>query len=135
VATRIVHLPGTGGKLDRPSYKQVCTNTTGHAEAVEVLFDPAKTSYEKLARLFFEIHDPTQLNRQGPDAGTQYRSVIFTADEAQKETAQKVMEELRASGRFKKPIATGIVPASKFTRAEEYHQRYYEKNKKKACAF
>jgi len=125
----------TGGTTEDPDYGQVCTDRTGHAEAVRVTFDPSIVPYEDLVRFFFAIHDPTQVNRQGPDAGTQYRSVIFTADEAQKETAQKVMDELRASGRFTKPIATGIVPASKFTRAEETHQRYYEKNKKKACAF
>jgi peptide methionine sulfoxide reductase msrA/msrB len=125
----------TGGKIENPDYRQVCTDRTGHAEAVRVTFDPLIVSYEDLVRFFFAIHDPTQVNRQGPDVGTQYRSMIFTADTAQKETAQKVMEELRASGRFEKPIATGIVPASKFTRAEETHQRYYEKNKKKACAF
>ena len=125
----------TGGTTEDPNYGQVCTDRTGHAEAVRVTFDPSIVPYEDLVRSFFAIHDPTQVNRQGPDVGTQYRSVIFTADEAQKETAQKVMDELRASGRFTKPIATAIVPASNFTRAEEYHQRYYEKNKKKACAF
>jgi peptide methionine sulfoxide reductase msrA/msrB len=125
----------TGGMTENPDYGQVCTDRTGHVEAVRVTFDPTIIPYEDLVRFFFTIHDPTQVNRQGPDVGTQYRSMIFTSDEAQKKTAQRVMDELRASGRFTKPIATGIVPASKFTRAEEYHQRYYEKNKKKACAF
>jgi len=125
----------TGGMTENPDYGQVCTDRTGHAEAVRVTFDPSIIPYEDLVRFFFTIHDPTQVNRQGPDVGTQYRSMIFTADEAQKKTAQGVMDELQASGRFTKPIATGIVPFSKFTRAEEYHQRYYEKNKKKACAF
>lgn len=125
----------TGGMTENPDYGHVCTDRTGHAEAVRVTFDPSIVSYEDLVRFFFAIHDPTQVDGQGPDVGTQYRSEIFIADETQKETAQKVMDELQASGRFTKPIATGIVPASKFTRAEEYHQRYYEKNKKKACAF
>ena len=125
----------TGGMTENPDYGQVCTDKTGHAEAVRVTFDPSIIPYEDMVRFFFTIHDPTQVDGQGPDVGTQYRSVIFTADEPQKETAQKVMDELQASGRFTKPIATGIVPASKFTRAEEYHQRYYEKNKKKGCVF
>ena len=125
----------TGGMTENPDYGQVCTDKTGHAEAVRVTFDPSIIPYEDMVRFFFTIHDPTQVDGQGPDVGTQYRSVIFTADEPQKKTAQKVMDELQASGRFTKPIATGIVPASKFTRAEEYHQRYYEKNKKKGCVF
>ncbi|MCJ7644579.1 MAG: peptide-methionine (S)-S-oxide reductase MsrA, partial [Candidatus Aminicenantes bacterium] len=125
----------TGGMTENPDYGQVCSDRTGHAEAVRVTFDPTIIPYEDLVRFFFTIHDPTQGDGQGPDVGTQYRSVIFTADEPQKETAQKVMDELQASGRFTKPIATGIVPASKFIRAEEYHQRYYEKNKKKGCVF
>ena len=125
----------TGGTTENPDYAQVCTDKTGHAEAVRVTFDPSIIPYEDLVRFFFTIHDPTQIGRQGPDLGTQYRSVIFTADEAQLKTAQRVRDELQASGRFTKPIATAILPASKFTRAEEYHQRYYEKNKKRACAF
>jgi methionine-S-sulfoxide reductase len=125
----------TGGKTKNPNYEQVCTDRTGHAEAVRVTFDPLIISYEDLVRFFFTMHDPTQLNRQGPDTGSQYRSAIFTANDSQKETARKVMEELRASGLFKRPIATEVVPASEFTRAEEYHQRYYEKNKIKSCGF
>jgi peptide methionine sulfoxide reductase msrA/msrB len=125
----------TGGTTRDPNYAQVCSDRTGHAEAVQVTFDPAAVSYETLVRFFFTIHDPTQVDRQGPDVGSQYRSVIFTHDEAQKETAQKVMAEIGASGRFRKPLATALVPASRFTRAEEYHQRYYEKNEKKSCAF
>ena len=93
-----------------------------------VLFDPRQVSYEKLARLFFEIHDPTQVNRQGPDHGTQYRSAIFYHDENQKETAQKIMAELSSSAKFKKPLATEIVPAKAFYKAEEYHQKYFEKH-------
>jgi peptide methionine sulfoxide reductase msrA/msrB len=122
----------TGGTTENPDYAQVCTDKTGHAEAVRITFDPSIVPYEDLVRFFFTIHDPTQINRQGPDVGTQYRSVIFTADEAQLKTARRVRDELQASGRFTKPIATAILPASKFTRAEEYHQRYYEKNKKRA---
>ncbi|HEX2695814.1 MAG TPA: peptide-methionine (S)-S-oxide reductase MsrA, partial [Acidobacteriota bacterium] len=125
----------TGGSTKGPTYAKVCTDRTGHAEAVRVTFDPATVSYEDLVRFFFTIHDPTQVDRQGPDVGTQYRSVIFYYDEAQKETALKVMAQVGASGLFRKPLATALVPASEFTRAEEYHQRYYEKNDKKSCAF
>ncbi len=124
----------TGGSTKGPTYSQVCTDRTGHAEAVRVTFDPAAVSYEALVRFFFSIHDPTQVDRQGPDVGTQYRSVIFYHDEAQKETARRVMAEIGASGRFHKPLATALVPASEFTPAEEYHQRYYEKHDKKSCA-
>ncbi len=125
----------TGGATKDPTYGEVCSDRTGHAEAVRVTFDPAVVSYEELVRFFFTIHDPTQVDRQGPDVGTQYRSVIFFHDQTQKETALKVMAEVGASGRFEKPFATTLVPASEFTRAEEYHQRYYEKSGKKACAF
>ena len=125
----------TGGTTREPTYAQVCTDRTGHAEAVRVTFDPAAVSYEDLVRFFFTIHDPTQVDRQGPDVGTQYRSAIFYHDEAQRETARKVMADIGASRRFGKPLATALVPASEFTAAEEYHQRYYEKNEKKSCAF
>ena len=124
-----------GGTTKAPTYAQVCTDRTGHAEAVRVTFDPAIVSYEELVRFFFTIHDPTQVDRQGPDVGTQYRSVIFTRDAAQRETAQKVMAEVEASGHFEKPLATAVAPALEFTRAEEYHQRYYEKSGTKACEF
>ena len=123
----------TGGTTPNPTYNQVCTDRTGHAEAVRVVFDPGVVSYEELVRQFFSLHDPTQVNRQGPDVGTQYRSVIFYHNEEQKETARKIIQELDAAGAFKKPIATGIVPASEYTRAEEYHQKYYQKHKKGAC--
>ena len=123
----------TGGTTPNPTYNQVCTDRTGHAEAVRVVFEPDVVSYEELVRQFFSLHDPTQVNRQGPDVGTQYRSVIFYHNEEQKETARKIIQELDASGAFKKPIATGIVPASEYTRAEEYHQKYYQKHKKGAC--
>ena len=142
IESKFSHLKGvlatqvgySGGMTNNPSYEQVCTDRTGHAESVQVKFDPAVVSYERLVKFFFSIHDPTQVDRQGPDVGTQYRSVIFYRDQAQKESAQKVMDELKASGRFKRPIATGLVPAAEFFPAEEYHQKYYEKNKIGACA-
>jgi peptide methionine sulfoxide reductase msrA/msrB len=131
LATRVGY---SGGMTDNPSYEQVCTDRTGHAESVQVTFDPAVVTYEELVKYFFSIHDPTEVDRQGFDVGTQYRSVIFYNSQAQKETAQKVMDELKASGRFKRTIATGLVPASAFFPAEEYHQKYYEKHKIEACA-
>jgi peptide methionine sulfoxide reductase msrA/msrB len=118
----------TGGKTADPNYEDVCTDQTGHAEAVRLTFDPAKISYEELVRQFFGLHDPTQVNRQGPDRGTQYRSAIFYHGQKQKRTAGKVMAELEASGRFKAPLATELVPAAAFYPAEEYHQKYFEKN-------
>lgn len=121
----------TGGETKNPSYKQVCSDKTGHAEAVHVIYNPAEITYEELVSFFFKIHDPTQLNRQRLDVGSQYRSAIFYHDESQKETALKVIEELNASGRYNKPIATQVVPYSEFYKAEEYHQKYYEKMRKK----
>lgn len=117
----------TGGHVESPSYAQVCEGTTGHAEAVEVSFDPSKVSYETLVRKFFALHDPTQLNRQGPDVGEQYRSVAFYHSPEQKEIAEKVAKEL-APQYFPKTIATSIEPAQTFWKAEEYHQRYAEKH-------
>ena len=117
----------TGGNLDNPTYKQVCSDRTGHAEAIEVVYDPDKVDYEKLAKLFFEIHDFTQLNRQGPDIGSQYRSGVYYVDEKQKETAEKLVELLRQSGH---DVKTEIAPAGQFWPAEDYHQDYYEKNGK-----
>lgn len=117
----------TGGRVENPTYKQVCTDKTGHAEAVEVVFDPAKTDYEKLTKLFFETHDFTQLNRQGPDVGKQYRSAIFYLDKQQKDTAARLIRQLRKKG-F--DVKTKIETASKFWPAENYHQDYY-KNKGK----
>ncbi len=117
----------TGGHVERPTYEQVCTGTTGHAEAVEVSFDPSKVSFEALVRKFFALHDPTQMNRQGPDVGEQYRSVIFYHSSEQKEAAERVAKEL-APKYFPKTIATSIEPAKEFWRAEEYHQRYAEKH-------
>ena len=115
----------TGGRVEKPTYEQVCTGTTGHAEAVEVLFDPARVSYERLARLFFEVHDPTQVNCQGPDVGTQYRSAVFYAGDEQKRTAEKLIALLRAKGY---PVVTEVVPASTFWPAEGYHQDYLAKH-------
>jgi peptide methionine sulfoxide reductase msrA/msrB len=120
----------TGGHVENPTYKKVCTDKTGHAEAVKIIFNPALISYEELLKVFFSIHDATQINRQGPDIGTQYRSAIFYFNDEQKMAAEKIVKELESSDRFGKSIATEIVPASKFNKAEEYHQQYYEKRKK-----
>jgi peptide methionine sulfoxide reductase msrA/msrB len=117
----------TGGKTERPTYEQVCSDKTGHAEAVEVVFDPTKTSYENLAKLFFEIHDFTQLNRQGPDIGTQYRSGIFYLNDEQKQAAEKLVKILKEKGYN---VKTEIKPANTFWPAEQYHQYYYEKTGK-----
>jgi peptide-methionine (S)-S-oxide reductase len=123
-----------GGTLAKPTYQDVCTDRTGHAEVVQVDFDPDRVSYEELVRVFFKIHDPTTLNRQGPDFGTQYRSVIFFHDAEQEVAAGKIKEELDRSGRFSpRKVVTQIAPASDFWRAEEYHQRYFEKNGINAC--
>lgn len=116
-----------GGHIENPIYGQVCEGTTGHAESVEVSFDPGKVSYETLVRKFFALHDPTQMNRQGPDVGEQYRSVIFYHSPEQKEIAEKVKNEI-APNYLPKTIATSIEPAQTFWRAEEYHQRYAEKH-------
>lgn len=114
-----------GGRVKDPSYGDVCSGTTGHAEVVEVEYDPEKVSYEELLETFWDEHDPTQVNRQGPDVGTQYRSVIFFHSPEQEATAQASMQ--KAQARHKKPIATEITPVSEFYRAEDYHQRYFEK--------
>jgi len=123
-----------GGMKKNPSYEEVCTGRTGHAEVVHVEYDPAETSYEKLLELFWAEHDPTTPNRQGPDVGTQYRSVIFYYTPAQKEAAEASKAKLEASGQFRRPIVTQIVPAPDFYRAEEYHQRYLEKRGQRSCA-
>jgi peptide-methionine (S)-S-oxide reductase len=117
----------TGGKLPNPTYEDVCTDRTGHAEAVQVEFDPAKVSYDRLLDVFWENHDPTTKNRQGPDVGTQYRSAIFYHDAEQERVAKDSIVRQEKSGRFRRPIVTEIVPAAEFWRAEEYHQRYLEK--------
>jgi peptide-methionine (S)-S-oxide reductase len=121
----------SGGQLPNPSYHDVCTDETGHAEVVELNFDPQQVSYEHLVRLFFQLHDPTQLNRQGPDFGTQYRSVIFFHSPEQKATAERVKEEMQKGIRGK--IVTLIEPAQTFYRAEDYHQKYLEKRGVKSC--
>jgi peptide-methionine (S)-S-oxide reductase len=124
-----------GGTLENPTYEDVCTDRTGHAEVVEVLYDPAHISYEDLLDVFWKIHDPTTLNRQGPDRGTQYRSVIFYHTPEQEAAARASKERLRQSGRFKRDIVTQIEPAVTFWRAEEYHQQYYEKTGRRSCRF
>ena len=116
-----------GGSTENPTYKEVCTDKTGHAEVVEVVYDPAQVSYEKLLDVFWHKHDPTQLNRQGPDFGKQYRSVIFFHTPEQEAAARASREALEKSGRYTKPIVTEIAPAAEFWRAEEYHQQYLEK--------
>lgn len=123
----------TGGHFDNPSYKDVCTDRTGHAEAVEVEFDPEKVSYQQLLKVFWENHDPTTLNRQGPDYGTQYRSAIFYHSPQQKTAAEASKAELAASGKYRREIVTKIVPATTFWKAEEYHQQYLEKNGMAGC--
>ncbi len=122
-----------GGTLPNPTYKDVCTDKTGHAEVVEVVYDPAKVSYGELLKVFWENHDPTQLNRQGPDVGTQYRSVIFFHTPEQEAAARASLEERQRSGSYKRPIVTQIVPAAEFWRAEEYHQQYLEKRGLASC--
>jgi peptide-methionine (S)-S-oxide reductase len=122
-----------GGHTKNPTYKEVCTDTTGHAEAVEVEFDPAQVSYRELLAVFFQSHDPTQLNRQGPDYGKQYRSAIFYEDAEQEAAARESKEALDKAGIFKRPIVTQIAPASEFYRAEDYHQQYFEKQGIRSC--
>ena len=117
-----------GGTLEKPSYQQVCTGNTGHAEAVQVTYDPQKVTYEALLDLFWRMHDPTTLNRQGPDVGTQYRSAIFYHTPEQAEAARRSKEQLETSGTLKGPVVTQIEAASTFYPAEDYHQRYFEKN-------
>jgi len=129
-ATRVGYI---GGHTSRPTYEQVCTDRTGHAEAVEVTYDPEAVSYEKLLATFFDVHDPTQVNRQGPDHGSQYRSAIFTHDAEQQASAVATKDHLESSGRFRRPIATQIEPAGEFTEAEEYHQQYYERRGISSC--
>ena len=117
-----------GGKLSNPTYEDVCTDTTGHAEAVQIEYDPNEISYDELLQVFWSNHDPTSLNRQGPDVGNQYRSAIFFHDEEQKKIAQKSKEKLEKSGQFQKPIVTEIIQAPEFYKAEEYHQKYFQKH-------
>ncbi len=123
----------TGGTFPNPTYKDVCTGSTGHAESVQVEFDPSQVSYQQLLDAFWEMHDPTTLNRQGPDFGTQYRSAIFFHTPEQEKIARSAKEKLEAYGRFGRTIVTEIKPASEFYRAEEYHQRYLEKRGAASC--
>src|SRR5207253_1254506 len=130
ISTRVGY---TGGQMQNPTHKDVCTDRTGHAEAVEVDYDPTKISYEKLLDVFWENHDPTQLNRQGPDSGTQYRSAIFYHDPEQQSAAESSKEKRGKSGAYRKPIVTQIVPATTFYEAEDYHQQYLEKRGLASC--
>lgn len=123
-----------GGTMENPTYEDVCTDETGHAEVVQVEFDPAKISYPQLLDVFWDNHDPTTRNRQGPDVGRQYRSVIFYHSPEQKADAEQSKNAREKTGRFKRPIVTEIEPAGKFHRAEEYHQRYLEKRGMSHCA-
>lgn len=122
----------TGGSVPNPTYQQVCSHDTGHAEAVRVEFDPDRVSYEALLNVFFDCHNPTLLNRQGPDEGSQYRSAIFYHDDAQREAAQAMIAKL--AGDYDQPIVTQIVPATEFYLAEEYHQQYVKKHGSGGCA-
>jgi len=123
----------TGGQTVNPTYEQVCSDRTGHAEAVEVDFDPAQVSYDDLLAVFWDNHDPTQVNRQGPDFGSQYRSAIFFHSPEQQAAAERSKQALAASGKLKRPIATQVVPADTFYRAEDYHQQYLEKRGMASC--
>ena len=123
----------TGGSLSDPSYEDVCTDTTGHAEAVQVEFDPAEVTFEALLDVFWRIHDPMTLNRQGPDVGSQYRSAIFFHTPEQEKAALESIKKLRESGALRRPIVTEVVEATRFYPAEEYHQRYLEKRGIKRC--
>jgi len=117
-----------GGRVDNPTYEQICTGTTGHAEVVQVRYDPDVVSYRDLLEVFFTIHDPTTLNRQGNDVGTQYRSAIFYHDEAQKETAESIIAEMEQANVWDSPIVTEVTPLDTFYAAEDYHQDYYQNN-------
>jgi peptide-methionine (S)-S-oxide reductase len=130
VSTRVGY---TGGQTEHPTYREVCSDRTGHAEAVEVTYDPEKVSYEELLDVFWSIHDPTQCNRQGPDVGSQYRSAVFHHNGLQARAAMESKRALEASGKFKRPIATEIAPAGPFYPAEDYHQQYYEKRGIGSC--
>jgi peptide-methionine (S)-S-oxide reductase len=129
-ATRVGYM---GGTMEKPTYEDVCTHTTGHAEVVEITYDPSRVSYAELLRLFWECHDPTQLNRQGPDVGTNYRSVIFYHTPDQEAEARASLAEEEHSGRHHRPIVTEIVPAATFWQAEDYHQQYLAKRGLSGC--
>lgn len=123
----------SGGQTDNPTYRDVCNNDTGHAEVVQVTYDPAQVTYDQLLDIFWANHNPTTRNRQGPDVGTQYRSVIFYNSDAQKNAAEASRAKLEASGKWKTPIVTEIVPAGQFYKAEEYHQKYLMKRGEESC--
>ncbi|MCA9365026.1 MAG: peptide-methionine (S)-S-oxide reductase MsrA [Candidatus Moranbacteria bacterium] len=123
----------TGGATENPTYEDVCAGDTGHAEAIEIMFDSEKISYEKLLDVFWQLHNPTQVNRQGPDVGDQYRGVIFTHNEEQSTLAKESKKKLEESGKYDAPIATEIVPATEFFQAEQYHQQYPTKKGAKVC--
>jgi methionine-S-sulfoxide reductase len=142
VEARFADLPGvsstevgyTGGTTSSPTYEQVCSHRTGHAEAVRLEYDPDRVSYEELLAAFFGMHDPTQLDRQGPDVGDNYRSAVFFHTPEQEKAAQTAVEQLSESGIFKRPIVTQVVPAPEWWRAEEYHQKYFAKHGRRGCA-
>lgn len=122
-----------GGHTENPTYKEVCTDRTGHAETTEVTYDPSKVTFDQLLDVFWSHHDPTTLNRQGPDSGSQYRSAIFYLNKDQEEKAKASKESLQKSGKFTRPVVTEIVPAKTFYKAEEYHQQYFEKTGQRSC--
>jgi len=122
-----------GGNLKNPTYADVCTDKTGHAEVLQIIYEPKIITYEQLLDIFWSIHDPTQLNRQGPDKGTQYRSVLFYHNEQQKKTAEQSKNKIEKSKKYTKPITTEITKAKEFYKAEEYHQKYFEKNGLNSC--
>ncbi len=123
----------SGGQTDNPTYKEVCADNTGHAEVVQVEYDPTKVKYEELLQIFWENHNPTTLDRQGPDVGSQYRSAVFFHNDEQKQLAEKSKQELSASGKWSKPVVTEITPAKPFYEAEDYHQQYLEKRGMSSC--
>lgn len=122
-----------GGHIEHPTYEQVCAHTTGHAEAVKIIFDSSEISYETLLKHFFKLHDPTQLNRQGPDIGDNYRSAIFYFDDRQKQAAREMIDQLNESGDYKKPVVTTLEPAGEWWPAEGYHQKFTQKTGIGAC--
>ena len=142
VEARFADLPGvsatevgyTGGTTSSPTYEQVCSHRSGHAEAVRLEFDPQQITYDELLRAFFEMHDPTQLDRQGPDVGDNYRSAIFFHTPEQETAARDHVRRLQAEGRYKRPVVTQIVPEAPWWRAEEYHQKYFAKHGRRGCA-
>lgn len=122
-----------GGHTQDPTYKEVCTDKTGHAEVVHLRYDSEIVSYDELLKNFWENHDPTTMNRQGPDVGSQYRSIIFYYNNEQKAAAERLKNELNKSGKYRTPVVTEVVPAGTFYKAEEYHQKYFEKTGRKVC--